>query len=328
MRTVLVTDKPFISKRLIDAFSRSKSDREFVVSLHPTSIVGLNRRFHYPRGLAWSAYPFVGAPQYKPLDLMDKAFPPSIWPSGATPMGTIEDLHEVFREVDQVVLALDPDASSELMLEHIVHGLVDLGLSRECMQRLILRDFTDAAMAADIDSMSRYSPNAPLLHQARIRKHFDYGFDVNSLAIFGKAMRLAGTNDDTPMSKFMLQLLYAIRSQPGSTDGELVSLMSGWKGTGRYDVPSLNLFGSPVSRGQIILNLVASGLVRSDGRKNALSDAGERFLEILHPDSEDPDLPFRLQEWQMLPPTEARERIDTYLRTFFGKTKRRLDAMR
>ena len=61
--------------------------------------------------------------------------------------------------------------------------------------------------------------------------------------------------------------------------------------------------------------------------KNTLSDAGERFLEILHPDSEDPDLPFRLQEWQMLPPTEARDRIDTYLRTFFGKTKRRLDAM-
>ena len=48
---------------------------------------------------------------------------------------------------------------------------------------------------------------------------------------------------------------------------------------------------------------------------------GRAFLEKLHPDCEDPDLPFRLSEWQHDPAT-GHAKAQRYLRTWFGKQKR------
>jgi hypothetical protein len=45
------------------------------------------------------------------------------------------------------------------------------------------------------------------------------------------------------------------------------------------------------------------------------------MLNRLHPDCEDPDLPFRLHAWCEAG-AAAKPAIDRYIKTFFGKQKR------
>lgn len=64
-----------------------------------------------------------------------------------------------------------------------------------------------------------------------------------------------------------------------------------------------------------------------NGRSRTLSIAplGESLLDALHPDCEDRDLPFRFKEWGDMPESESAEKVDRYIRTFFGKMKRYAD---
>jgi hypothetical protein len=138
-----------------------------------------------------------------------------------------------------------------------------------------------------------------------------------------------------------------------------------WRGTGRYDAkPGVErevydgkIFVGFIDRIQLfvedkvnfashmadaISDLVKMGLLdrrkeldpgdvsaRSQRNKSrnfvSLSENGRKFLQALHPDCQDFDLPFRLQEWQKLPSEEARKKIDKYLLTWFGRQKRFLD---
>ncbi|MCY1418116.1 hypothetical protein D9M71_336650 [compost metagenome] len=58
----------------------------------------------------------------------------------------------------------------------------------------------------------------------------------------------------------------------------------------------------------------------------SLSPRGTAFLELLHPDCADPDLPARLEAWQRDWPS-AKEKMHRYLRTFFGKQVRYMRAL-
>ena len=104
--------------------------------------------------------------------------------------------------------------------------------------------------------------------------------------------------------------------------------MQEWAGTGRYRHEAgfgpWGL-GGPASRLQIMKDLGRAGLAdTANPRRIAVTDLGLRFLDMLHPDSEDRDLPFRLHAWTFLPEDVAGPKVDRYLRTFFGKQIRHL----
>ncbi|NTF23607.1 hypothetical protein G6L37_35120 [Agrobacterium rubi] len=160
--------------------------------------------------------------------------------------------------------------------------------------------------------------------------YFDYNYVLNATPILGLAARNAGLKGTAP-SAFGLQLLYWLAENDGaSTASDLRSVMAGWRGLGKYaDAKGM---GSMRSRQAIVERLVSGGyLARGLREKNDdvyLTDSGRRFISLLHKDCRDPDLPFRIRQWQMLPAVRARSRIDGYFNAFFGKQVRLAGAGR
>jgi hypothetical protein len=174
------------------------------------------------------------------------------------------------------------------------------------------------------------------------KAYFDHQFALNSLAILGKTF----VRPDQPqlwVSKYQIQLLFALGRLSPAREGEWSRRMRAWRGTGKYfDVnkpapPQPKYLGSikegmgsAASRMPMFQKMVSWGWIcRMDDRRNwGLSEEGRRALDALHPKCEDPDLPFRLDEWCRQGLAVSRPSMDRYLRTFFGRQKNLLDSKR
>ena len=100
---------------------------------------------------------------------------------------------------------------------------------------------------------------------------------------------------------------------------------------GRYDRKKYSGLASPTSRYPIIQQLVQDGFLKRKNTKRhvtVITPEGERFLEQLHQGCQDPDQPYRISDWAKLPEDVAKAKIDRYMRTFFGKQKVVVDAMK
>jgi hypothetical protein len=135
-----------------------------------------------------------------------------------------------------------------------------------------------------------------------------------------------------------LQVLYALRRQGGAplrapvrgTDSQawqrdLVTpgwdLSPVWRGTGRYAPAPVD----PATVESVARALVVNGLLRLDGQAIVPSAAGEAFLDALHPDCEDPDMPCR---WASRPMGEPeRAAMDAWITRTFRKMKRAVNAL-
>lgn len=159
------------------------------------------------------------------------------------------------------------------------------------------------------------------LNRGAAKRFFDYNFNINALALFGECLRKVGVNTEAyayGLSKYSLQLLYALKGASQLTETQFFCMMGRWPGTGRYGISSL---GSAASQSAILNGLIEAGLLNRSGGGIGLSGRGNDLLGLLHPDCQDQDLPARLDEWQSQWP-ESRGKIERYLRTFFGKQLR------
>lgn len=328
MSYVVVVTKPSHTRIILPLIRRMHPGRRIVGVLDGSmSLLG----FRYPRGLSMAEYPFVSDPVWRPSD------------------ERIERGHRVYEFVDgqRVTLEADPfetlrDAEAVICAEGDWYG----GAANFDM---LLRHSGGSALA------DRPHPVVPWLRHNQVdrpieeqgigsthdadftrlrdgglaKRRFDWCFAVNSQALLGAAFRQAtGRQPDRTIGKNSLQLLYAMREMEPRRDGPLIGTMVDWAGTGRYArTRHEDILGSAMSRVQILEDLVDIGLVErtpgSPGRSpmTSISDAGRRFLDLLHPDCRDPDQPFRIREWQ-LQGTDSHAAIDRYIRTFFGKQKR------
>jgi hypothetical protein len=177
------------------------------------------------------------------------------------------------------------------------------------------------------------------LEYGYIKRYFDWNWNVNALAVLGDAARRAEVPSDAPpLSKYSLQLLYAMRKAAPMSERAVFDLTDCWPGTGRYTYTEAQRrprFGSMASRIQIVENLVVAGLLEQAATARScplgthelwpttfvLSARGQALLGLLHPDCEDADLPFRLDAWCDQGPA-AKPAIDRYIKTFFGKQLR------
>jgi len=185
------------------------------------------------------------------------------------------------------------------------------------------------------------------------KRYFDFNYNVNAMAIFSGPLRALGVETNGYLlSKYSLQLLYLLRGKEEPfEEGQCIRAMLDWRGTGKYvhpaDLPSWERpsLGSVDSYSRIIEGLVGRGLLARSvttepmsvdakerwGRHRAgepprtvdrhwlaISDKGRALLDLLHPDCEDADLPFRLDAWFREGLSGSQARIDSYLRTFFG----------
>ncbi len=358
MRVCLIAEKPSLALTVLPVIWEMHPDLEpdafAYASVHPYS--NLNIRFRYPRGLCWKDYPFAGAPEYAPFrfeylgrdgewthnirlcprikveqetygtgeqartyDSIRWANPPE------RGFDTKPEAERRFRAADVVYCAVDPGDSSWLALDHAL-GHLSLPPATEVRTPLIeclwseeLRSsFRNAGRAGD-------AVYAAKVLRACISRRFDYGYQVNALAVLRRTMEEAGVTRgvDVP-SKFAVQTLYLLRARGPLTEGYLIDAMADWRGTGRYEREPYRGIGNAASQSPIVEYLKASGLAEVDGRMLRVSPLGHRFLGLLHPDCEDPDLRFRIDAWKGMPEEEANARVDRYLRTFFGKQIRYL----
>ena len=89
-----------------------------------------------------------------------------------------------------------------------------------------------------------------------------------------------------------------------------------WRGTGKYE--PVRFPGTLVD--DISYELAHLMLIRKDGNGLGLSSNGEAFLDALHPDCSDPDLPMRWRGWPLT--GNDQEAMDTWIRRVFRKMKK------
>ncbi|MDN8078786.1 hypothetical protein QZN30_05430 [Burkholderia multivorans] len=325
MNVLIVTEKPSVT-RCLAPFARKSWPDASVTFVHAVPYV--NIRFAYPRGLKMREFPFLAEPGTRLVPWEKWSCQPATLAATAELLPT-EVREELFTSADVIVSACDVDHTGAnafaTLLEHVFGDTRYL----QC-PALSIWSLDDAAIETAFKNMAPFGEIcAKNLEYGRIKRYFDWNWNVNSLAIFGETQAGVGVPlDAPPMSKYALQLLYALRDQPPMTAGAVVQLMHRWPGTGRYQIkpgqwhPQL---GSAASRSPILDNLSLAGLLSRtevDGKTGvAVSPRGYALLEMLHPDCEDPDLPYRLHAW-CEQGFAAKPAINRYINTLFGKQKR------
>jgi hypothetical protein len=339
MNILIVSEKPWLSRIMAPAV-RAHWPADHISFVH--AVPYGNFTFHYPRGLRLQDYPVVSEPRHKLRDWDD-------WCCGAldmAPDGTLVDCSAnpaLFTAADLIVYACDPDHSGAVSFDVLMHQVFGDDRALHC-PALLLVSADDASLKRALAEMR---PFGQACRQSReyghMKRYVDWNWNANALAVLGETQRRAGVPADAPpLSKFALQMLYAMRDGLPRSDNALHRLMTYWPGTGRYQYEAGQWrprVGSAASRAQILENLIEAGLLtrtflapkRPLGEfeqapsELSLSACGQALLNLLHPDCEDPDLPFRLHAWCEKGAT-AKPAVDRYIKTFFGKQLRFLSA--
>lgn len=308
---VFVVEKPANLRALAPHLSAKWPGKVYAIT---TLYIGLYE-FHYPRGLNMADFPFVGEPAWKKRPL--KSSPVFSVEGGEARQCDLEPA-DILRGASSILFAADPDPSGAVAFHILLSEC--LGPESACASRPALRLYAldDHSIGEAVESAGTTDDDwfQSLRNAGIARRFFDFNYNINAMALFGNALRqVGGVSRDYLVSKYSLQLLYALRDQPPiDSERALIRMMHEWPGTGRYARRDL---GSPASQPAIIEGLRSAGLVHEAG----LSAAGQAFLDLLHPDCRDPDLPARITRWEQAWPS-SRTAVERYLRTFFGKQKR------
>lgn len=315
---VLILEKPFQARQLAPLLStRWPGQRIFAIY---TLYLGLYE-FRYPRGLTFADLPFTGDPTWKKRKF--DVTPPALVVELVNGSVCRTDLEpaQVLATAETIWFGCEPDASGANAYQVLLTQC--LGAESAALERpalfLYMQDTASLEKAMDAPTSTANPVFQSWLNQGEAKRFFDFNYNVNALALFGECLRKVGVDTEGyGVSKFSLQLLYALKRASQLTESQVFRLMDQWSGTGRYAVSTL---GSPASRSTILQGLIDKGLLERIEPLIRLSSRGNDFLGLLHPDCQDQDLPARLNEWQSQWP-ESRGKIERYLRTLFGKQLR------
>jgi hypothetical protein len=315
---VLVLEKPMQS-RAIAPFVAERWPGRKVLAVY-TFYLGLYE-FRYPRGLSHGDFPYVGEPSWKVRDFG--------WPEAGFTLEFVNgeivktglDPIQVVKSADEVWFSCDPDHSGANAFDVLLAQCFSADEAARERPALI---FTSMADEDIIRMLAKPTTTADPKYRewsnrGSAKRFFDFNFNVNSLALFGDCLRKVGVDtSDFGMSKYALQLLYWLRGQQPLSEGRICWSMDKWTGTGRYQPFEI---GSPASRASIVTQLRTAGLTAFQDKLTVITERGNDFLNLLHPDCEDPDLSARLATWQSDWPN-SKAAMSRYLRTFFGKQSR------
>jgi hypothetical protein len=328
MSYVVVVTKPSVAQIILPLVKRMHPGRRVLGVLDGT--VSL-LTFAYPRGMSMADYPHVSEPRWRP-NSGGFAIRHAVYEMvGGQRTSIAADPFAIVREAEAVICAegdwYGNAANFDMLLRHSggdalaerPHAVIPWLRPRQ-----IGRPVEEQGIGSTHDDSFVHFRDGGLA-----KRRFDWCFAINSQAILGEACRRAtGRREGPQIGKYGLQTLYALRCMEDQTEGGLAGAMHRWKGTGRYAPKEGGWgLGSAISAAQIVEDLKNAGLVDAgaetarSGRSIGISETGRRLLDLLHPDCEDPDLPFRIRRWQKQG-TDSHATIDRYIRTFFGKQKR------
>lgn len=326
MKVTVVVEKPSITRAIAPHLRRQWPNASIaVIHARPYS----NFRQKYPRGLAWKDFPFIGEPQYEVAD----------WPGWAPVEVNIHGdiaacvmTDDLFASSTIVINACDQDHTGAIAFTSLIEAKPRLLANAKILSVRFGNSAEISVQNAFANPENFYKVFAKEIVYGKMRRYFDWNWNVNSLGVFGKTMSMAGAAKESgPLSKYALQTLYFVAKRGQISSGAIIDAMENWKGSGKYSIDvSRPGFGSPGSRSRILQNCIDAGFIETNdsGSENKIAPLGSRLLGLIHPDCEDPDLPFRIDQWCLDGSTSSKEKIDRYIRSFFGKQIRFLNASR
>jgi hypothetical protein len=339
---VVITEKHMVSKALCQAYEENNSDERitFICTYGITSF-----KYVYPKNMKWSDYPALQTPKYTPttnspfIRIDPNQFTYGLEYNGRektvkTVRLTLDECRHLISTAKEIVFACDFDIRGVASFEQFINEFSP-NRRGEAFEAHFLFNYQMTELRRKIASPDNTSHPAyqKLLNASMVKRYFEFNFDINSVAIFGKTYAAVNGNSiDQYISKYQLQLLFWLRNNNGISWAKLISFMATkWKGTGKYnpddyDMWHANILGSASSHADIISCLIEKRLIeRSIHEVISITNLGISFLDAVHKDCEDSDLPFRINLWTKEPFEEAKIKIDRYLNRFFSKQKRFID---
>lgn len=320
MQKILIfSEKPSVYKAILNETVKtwSNADIDLIGALPYTNPVP-----HYPRGLSFNDYPLIAEPIYKPGEILFSRAK-SVNNQAVRIHFDSLDIHAY----DEILYAADPDHSGAisfyLIMEHYFGKEIWETRDFQSIRLLALDELSIEKAFKSRKSFAADFQNA--ISYGLVKRYFDWHWNVNSQVILSETLRRAGvlSSGNPVISKYGVQLLYFIQDHPGLSEGNLFRSMNNWVGTGKYTVS--HNFGSVASRYSIVCQLLQLGLICNTADKPSrisIADVGLRFIELLHKDMRDADLPSRLHVWCAEGLEVSRSKIDRYIMTYFGKQKK------
>lgn len=321
-RLLVVSDKPLVTELLKPHIERESHGR-LVYIIHSMEFGAA--RFRYPRGLAWHDFPNVGKARYG-LD-PHHSWKPQICDAGSWSRFSGADIPSVVQGAGEILFCCECSPRGAAAFENSLDVVTGSPAwrSQRGLRALRLENLQSAeAIKHAWERKGRWPDHiGDLVQPARAKRYFDYNFNVNALSILGRTVQLCGLDQEhVRLSKFGIQVLFAIRRLEGMTKAHWLHRMHHWPGTGRYQEAHLG-----TSHVALVAELVHSGLLSDEDGKLRTTPASLRLLQALHPDCEDPDFPNRLAGWIEAGLEQSRTAMDRYLRTYFGKQKKFVDSL-
>lgn len=353
MRTVILAEKPSLAEAILRLIAANNPDpsREYHGAGVPPFCV-LGRSFRFPRGLAYRDFPTICEPMYHSigedgsgLDFVghDGTFHkgPYCWKKivGGTVVPQRRndfDYIPILKDADRVQLCFDSECTSQ-------HGSIKVyDYVRSLNETAVvtwhtITDMRDAGLWRNLTTPIEVAAVRKASVPSEIKRFFDYNYLNNRNVILRRTFDHIGLPSDARLpSKLGIPLLYWLAELPNGTaerSSDLRKVMRHWPGTGRYAGKAAKIdsyqhqFSNIASESAIVTDLAYGGLVAQTRETVAITDAGRRFLEALHPDCRDLDLPYRIREWQSQDIEVAKPKIAKYLNTWFGKQKRFVEKL-
>lgn len=312
---VLVMEKPNTAREIAPLLANRWPDQQIFIifTLH----LGLFE-FQYPRGLSFSSLPYAEDPIWKRRNPDGQTFTHFAELCAGKLKRIDVEPEALLNNANEIWFACDPDYMG-VIAYHVLLTKV-MGSESAAVERpaLMLTSLDMDSVKKTIDKPS--STESPFfkscLNAGMAKRFFDFNFNINSMVILGECLRRVGVDTDYfSISKYALQLLYCLKAKKPLAEYKVFGLMDKWSGTGRYPTSEL---GSPMSRHDIIQRLLDAELLKSENSKISISAKGLAFLNELHPDCQDLDIPARIRQWQSDWPN-SKNQMSRYLKTFFGK---------
>lgn len=239
-------------------------------------------------------------------------------------------------EADEVYIVFERSSKGAYIARRLEQFAREAGVPHNALRYVRMRPHRSMPVQTKNEITARLSSpiERPDLESLSVKyltwMHFHRNYLANSLPIMrATSMAAIGRDARGGLERQALQVLFALRTCGGMDAGAFSAGIDEWSGSGRYGRTTRLGYGPNDEGIDIVLShLCDNGLATILDERAQLTGDGEALLAAMHPDCEDPDQQLRLEAWLDLPEADARAKADQYVRTFFGKQVRFLNAFR
>lgn len=319
--TLIVCDNQYNARALLRAWKDSRPDQPArAVCLNEPAVMGIPMKL--PGVAAVSDAPRICEPGW------DVAAPVTLF---STENGiTTVDGFEAFGNARKIICAVWPRPRDAFAFRNYTRHFLDDPKDRRHFERWYFEGLVHGHLVNQVRRPGTTEAQGfrDLVNRGEAKRFFEWNWALNAGWAYSPIFRDLGlTPEPSIFSKLSLQLLLDLAGSDEPTEEAAIykRLWKGWTGNQKRK-PVIDIFGSPLSRAPILRRLEAMGLIERSQRVSkegtiellGMSSLGHDLVARLHPDSRDPELPYKIAEWGMKWP-QSRPDMEAYLLRFFGR---------